>query len=93
MRAYADTNGNGEWDSGIYDQQQQPEMVYYYPKSITIRELWDLSENWNLTATPAYRQKPYDITKQRAEEKKNVRNLNAERARKLGKQLPDYLQR
>ena len=27
-----DDNGNGKWDSGNYENKQQPEEVCYYPR-------------------------------------------------------------
>lgn len=85
MRAFVDSNGNGEWDNGCYDEQRQPEMVYYYPRELEVRERWDMTENWNLTATPAYRQKPTGLMKEKNDSLRRARNQNAERARKLGK--------
>ena len=85
VRAFVDRNGNGIWDTGNYDADQQAEEWYYYPQEIECKEKWDVTKQWNLTAIPQYRQKPSALIKQqKGSEKKKVQNRNAERARKLG---------
>ena len=53
-------------------------------RSIECREKWDLTLSWNPTATELWRQKPGQITKQKAEKEKSIQHRNAERAKKLG---------
>ena len=84
VSALVDRNGNGVWDTGEYDLDQQPEEVYFYPREIECKEKWDISQNWNLTAVPLYQQKPTAITKQKPDAQKKLKNRNAERAQKLG---------
>lgn len=85
FRAIADRNGNGVWDTGVYDQDIQPEDVYYYHESVEAKAKWDISKSWNLTGHKRFKQKPGAITKQKADkEKKKLQNRNADRARKLG---------
>ena len=84
FRAIIDTNGNGVWDTGDYDADCQPEAVYYYPKEIECKAKWDVTESWNLTATPRFEQKPLAITKQKPEKAKQLKNRNIERAKQLG---------
>ena len=84
MRAFVDANGNGVWDTGDYDMDQQPEDVYYYPREIECKEKWDITQSWNLTGSPRYRQKPQAITKQKPDAEKKLKNRNADRAKKLG---------
>ena len=76
--AFVDNNGNGLWDTGDYDADIQPEAVYYYSREIECKAKWDVTQSWNISATPLYRQKPLNITKQKQ------KNRNAERAKKLG---------
>ena len=85
IRAFIDRNGNGQWDTGNYDQDLQAEEVYYYPNSIECKAKFDVTLPWNLTGTPLTRQKPDAITKQRPDkEQQKLRNRNADRARELG---------
>ena len=84
LRAYEDWNGNGIWDTGLYDQDLQPEPVYYLNEAIECKEKWDVSRTWNLKATPRYRQKPDKITKQKPDKAKQLKNRNAERAKEKG---------
>ena len=84
LRAYVDLNGNGQWDTGIYDQDLQAEPVFYNPEEIESKAKWDINRSWNLTAIPRYRQKPLSITKQKPDKEKQQKNRNLERAKKLG---------
>ncbi|MCH5306654.1 MAG: Ig-like domain-containing protein [Prevotella sp.] len=82
--AFVDTNDNGVWDTGCYDEDLQPEAVYYYPDIIEAKAKWDITQQWNLTALPRNKQKPAALIKQKGNDKKTVRNRNAERASQLG---------
>ena len=84
ISAFIDSNGNGVWDTGDYAEDRQAEAVYYYPREIECKAKWDLSQTWNVTGTPIYKQKPAKITKQKPDAAKKLKNRNAERARKLG---------
>jgi hypothetical protein len=82
--AFVDANNNGIWDTGDYDADVQPEDVYYYTREIECKEKWDITQQWNLTATPRYKQKPAAITKQKGDAKKKLQNRNVKRAKDLG---------
>jgi len=84
LRMFIDENGNGVWDTGNYDADQQPEPVYFYHEPIECKAKWDVNQRWNPTERPLYLQKPEKITKQKAEKQKTIRNKNAERAKQLG---------
>ena len=84
ISAFIDSNGNGVWDTGDYEEDRQAEAVYYYPREIECKAKWDVSQSWNVTGTPVYKQKPEKITKQKPEATKKLKNRNAERARQLG---------
>jgi uncharacterized protein (DUF2141 family) len=84
LRLIVDRNGNGQWDTGCYDRDEQAEEVYYYPELIECKAKWDLTESWDPTARELSRQKPGAITKQKPDKEKKVKNQNAQRAKKLG---------
>lgn len=84
VRMYIDSNRNGEWDTGLYSANRQPEMVCYFPKEIEIRAKWDFTETWNPLATPVIQQKPAAVTKQKPDKDKKIKNQNARRAEQLG---------
>lgn len=84
MRMYIDENDNGKWDTGDFDQDLQPETVYYYPDVLQCKAKWDLTQSWNLTARETFRQKPEKITKQKPDKAKTVKKRNADRAKSLG---------
>ena len=79
LRMFVDRNQNGIWDTGNYDEQLLPEEVYYYPRPLELRAMWDTSQDWRPLATPLYRQKPTAITKQKPDKEKQPKNRNAER--------------
>ena len=89
LRAFIDINGNGKWDTGNFEQDLQPEEVYYYHEKVTCREKWDVTRDWNLLARPLDKQKPGEITKQKADKEKTIKQRNAERAREKGVRAPE----
>ena len=90
LRAFIDNNGNGKWDTGNFEEDLQPEEVYYYHEKVTCREKWDVTRDWNLLARPLDKQKPVEITKQKADKEKTIKQRNAERAREKGIRPPEY---
>jgi len=54
IKAIADVNHNGRWDTGNYRLQRLPEPVYYFPLEIAVRANWELQEEWTLEAPAAY---------------------------------------
>lgn len=84
VRMYIDSNRNGEWNTGLYSANRQPETVCYFPKEIEIRAKWDFTETWNPLATPVIQQKPAAVTKQKPDKDKKIKNQNARRAEQLG---------
>ena len=48
LRILVDNNGNGHWDAADFATQTYAEDVYYFPKEIEIRPLWENRETWNL---------------------------------------------
>ena len=92
LRLFVDSNHNGIWDTGDYAQDRQPEAVYYYPGKIECKAKWDVTVSWNLKGKPLNAQKPGEITKQKADNKKTIRHRNQERAREKGLEyLPNSL--
>ena len=89
MRAIVDRNGNGRWDAGDFYNDIQPEEVYYYPEALECKAKWDYTKQWNLTERPLYKQKPADITKQKKDKEKQIKNRNAERAKEMGIAPPE----
>lgn len=85
MRIFNDRNGNGVWDTGLYESKSQAEEVYYFPGSIKTRENWDYTQEWNPTERPLDQQKPNDIKKQKSDTKER-KSKNAEREAKKKKQ-------
>lgn len=69
-RLIVDKNGNGKWDTGVFNSAIQPEDVYYYNKKLNLRRNWDIEENWDLSALPVDMQKPLDIKKNKPQKKK-----------------------
>ncbi len=92
LKVIVDTNGNGIWDTGKFEDMLQPEQVYYYPKEINCRAKWDISETWNPEERPLNNQKPSKLMKTKTSEKRATQqNRNLRRAQDKGIELPDYL--
>ena len=83
-RAFIDRNGNGVWDTGNYDADQQAEAVYYYSRDIETKAKFDITLAWNLVAKPLNQQKPSALTKKQSTKKRQQKNRNADRAAKMG---------
>ena len=84
LRAFIDRNGNGIWDSGDFYKALQPEEMFYLPKVIEIKANWDITTEWKLNQARLDRQKPLEITKQKPEKEKQLKNRNKTRAEQLG---------
>ena len=82
LRVFADTNDNGRWDTGEYDNDLQPETVYYYPEKLECKAHWPLVKSWNPSVGKTL--KPAAITKQKPDKEKKIKNQNQQRAQKLG---------
>jgi hypothetical protein len=94
VRLFEDNNDNGQWDTGLYDEDRQPEAVYYYPESLECKAKWDLSRTWNPKSVNAAKQKPAALVKQQAEgEKKTIKRQNYQRAKKMGIDLPEEMKK
>ena len=79
MRLFIDDNGNGKWDTGSYENKQQAEKVYYYPRMLDLRAMFEYDQDdWDINM-PAEKQKPLEITKQKPDRVREKRNRNAER--------------
>lgn len=51
FRAILDVNGNGVWDTGLYLKGQQPEEIIYLPAEISVKQNFDIEQEFNLQAT------------------------------------------
>jgi hypothetical protein len=74
LRYIEDLNGNGQWDTGNYMEDRQPETVYYYPGFFEIKKYWSFEQSWNITELPVDKQKPLEITKNKPKEKQPKRD-------------------
>ena len=72
-RLIVDENDDGVWTTGNYEEQRQPEEVFYYPGLFTIREYTDHSESWDIRSKPVIEQKPLEITTNKPQEKRGTR--------------------
>lgn len=81
-RLINDTNGNGEWDTGDFAKGIQPEKVFYYPGILEYKALWDVTQPWDLNATPADKQKPDELKKQKPDEDKKKKERDSQNRRR-----------
>ena len=69
VRMFIDENGNGKWDPGDLAKRQQPEVVYYYPKKLTLMANWEFEETWDYMQVPLLQQKPVELLKDASKKK------------------------
>ena len=65
IRLFNDSNNNGKWDTGSYEQKLQAEEVYYFPKVWEMKANFEFEENWDINAKPLDQQKLDEIKKQK----------------------------
>lgn len=83
-----DRNGNGVWDTGEYEEQRQPEEVYYLNHKFQLKADWyHETEPWNVKEIPLFRQKPEELVKQKSDKTtKDIHKKNVEREEKKASQ-------
>ncbi len=48
VRAVLDVNANGKWDTGLYLKNQQPEEIIYLPIEISVKQNFDIEQEFDL---------------------------------------------
>lgn len=66
-RIVFDTNGNGKWDAGNYEEKRQPERVVYFMDQFEIRQNWKIEEAWDLSKSKPG-EKPNELLKNKPKE-------------------------
>ena len=91
IKLIVDDDCDGKFTTGLYEENIQPEQVFFYNEKIAVKEKWDKTISWNPLAVPLNKQKPAEIVKQKADAKKKLRaDRNMKRAQEMGlKFLPD----
>ena len=79
VRCFIDANQNGVWDTGNYDKGRRPEEVFYFPQKLSLKANWDLEQDWAIRSIDRSKQKPTDITKQKADKQKTIKQRNLQR--------------
>lgn len=74
LRLFIDRNGDGVWNTGLYEQGLQPEEVFYFPKPMSLKARWEFEQDWDVRGIPLNQQKPAEITQQKADKTKSRRN-------------------
>lgn len=81
VRLFVDSNRNGKWDPGLYEEKRQPEEVYYYPHPLELKAMWEVEQNWAVKALPLDKQKPDELKKQKPDDDKKKKDRNRDRNR------------
>jgi len=90
VSALEDTNGNGKWDTGLYEEHRNAENVFFMNRPIECKEKWDVTETWNVRGTEITLQRPKDMkssqkSSSKSSSKKTVqKGRNLKRAAELG---------
>ena len=72
VRMVLDTNGNGKWDAGSYEEKRQPEQVFYLMKQYEILQNWKYDETWDIsTSRPG--EKPHDLIINKPKEETKIK--------------------
>ena len=81
LRCFVDRDFNGVWDTGKYSDGIMPEIVYYFPQPLRVKAKWDIEQDWAPLKIPRLNQKPKEITKQKPDKEKDIKQRNKERER------------
>lgn len=49
LKAVYDINGDGKWSTGDWESRLKPEPVTYYPDPISLKALWTIEQDWDLS--------------------------------------------
>ncbi len=71
MKIIYDTNGNGKWDTGIFQDKIQPERVGYSNEVLKLRSNWTEKRKWDVTPVESLKK---NIIDKDAEKKKKEKN-------------------
>lgn len=83
FRLIVDSNGNRRWDPANLRAGEQPEKVYYAPKTFELMKNWEIKENFYPLSTPIIRQKPRELIQNKPKEKqKEDRNKRRQKERR-----------
>lgn len=69
-RVVIDLNGNGEMDPGNFELGQQPDVVYYFPQPIELKQNWDQELDWQVFDTPVDLMKPEELRKNKTQSRR-----------------------
>lgn len=58
---FYDTNNNGKWDAGSYEENRQAEEVRFFPKVIETKAYYEMEEEWDVEALHILEQKPLEL--------------------------------
>ena len=72
VKVIYDSNGNGKWDEGSFQDKIQPERVAYVQEVIKLRSNWSESHSWDLTPDPLFSK---NIRDREEEERKRKEEL------------------
>lgn len=70
-----DSNNNGKWDTGSFEELRQPERVAYLPDILRVRSNWSNDIKWDLKPDPTFRKVLID----KEEEELRLKKLEEER--------------
>ena len=49
LKAVYDINGDGKWSTGNWERRLKPEPVTYYPDPVSLKALWTIEQDWDLS--------------------------------------------
>ncbi|MBR4843140.1 MAG: Ig-like domain-containing protein [Bacteroidaceae bacterium] len=81
---FEDSNGNGTWDTGDYEEKRHAENVWYIKRNWVLKQDWTHeTDSWNINEYPLTEQKPDDLQKEKSKKKEqDIHKKNVERIEK-----------
>lgn len=68
LKVINDMNRNGSWNTGNYGQKLMAEPVYFFQKILSMKEGWDVEDQWLIQSTD--RKRPVVVNKDQKDKRK-----------------------
>ncbi len=87
-----DSNGNGKWDTGSFQDKTQPEKVIYLNQVHKVRSNWDESLIWDVKPDQSFVKNIRDLEQEEKARKEAEEKAKKEKEGKNRQQMQDFMQ-
>ena len=91
LKVIYDTNGNGKWDTGSYQDKYQPEFVSYVNVIHKVRSNWTEEISWDMTPDPTFTKNIRDFELEEEKRKEAEEKARKERENPQREQLQNNM--